>query len=206
MQALKKSQLKEALGPVSQTQDWNQCLRRVGETRNREDFGLLFEHFSPRLKSFLMRAGSLPEQQAEELVQETMIKVWHRAPTYVPGQASASTWIYTIARNTRIDWLRKQLRENSDSLRADDIYDTDQDTSPHSTLVQWRRDEHLGAKIAELPAEQAEVLRLMYGRGLSGQEISQALEMPLGTVKSRLRLALAKLKTGIAPAFAAENE
>ena len=187
--------------PMPEPQDWNNCLKTVGETQDKSSFSLLFEHFSPRLKSFLLKAGNLTEESAEELVQETMIKVWRRSSTYSPAQASASTWIYTIARNTRIDSLRKQTRENPESLNADDIYDDNENESPYSALVQIRQNDHIGLQLRELPPEQSEILRMMYLQGMSGQQISDALQVPLGTVKSRTRLALAKLKVGIASTY-----
>ncbi len=187
--------------PMPEAQDWNSCLKTVGETQDRACFSLLFEHFSPRLKSFLLKAGNLNEESAEELVQETMIKVWRRSSTFSPAQASASTWIYTIARNTRVDWFRKQNRENPAALNADDVYDDNEDESPYSTLVQIRRNDHITQQLGELPQEQSEVLRMMYLQGMSGQQISDALELPLGTVKSRTRLALAKMKVGIASTY-----
>jgi RNA polymerase sigma-70 factor (ECF subfamily) len=186
---------------MADAQDWNTCLKTVGETQDKASFSLLFEHFSPRLKSFLLKAGNLSEESAEELVQETMIKVWRRSSTYSPAQATASTWIYTIARNTRIDWFRKQSRENPEALNADDIYDNNEDESPYSTLVQTRRNDRISQQLQELPREQSEVLRMMYLRGMSGQQISDAMGLPLGTVKSRTRLALAKLKIGITSTY-----
>jgi RNA polymerase sigma-70 factor (ECF subfamily) len=182
---------------MPEAQDWNACLKTVGETQDKASFSLLFEHFSPRLKSFLLKAGNLDEESAEELVQETMIKVWRRSSTFSPTQASASTWIYTIARNTRIDWFRKQSREDPAALNADDIYDDNEDESPYSMLVQIRQNDQISQQLRELPQEQAEVLRMMYLQGMSGQQISDALGLPLGTVKSRTRLALGKLKIGM---------
>jgi len=190
--------------PMQEAQDWNNCLKTVGETKDKASFSLLFEHFSPRLKSFLLKAGNLNEESAEELVQETMIKVWRRSSTYFPEQASASTWIYTIARNTRIDWFRKQSRENPEALNADDIYDDNEDESPYSTLVRIRQNEHISGQLRNLPQEQSEVLRMMYLQGMSGQQIADALDLPLGTVKSRTRLALAKLRIGVAPTYKPE--
>jgi RNA polymerase sigma factor (sigma-70 family) len=186
---------------MSDAQDWNTCLKTVGETQDKASFSLLFEHFSPRLKSFLLKAGNLSEESAEELVQETMIKVWRRSSTYSPEQASASTWVYAIARNTRIDWFRKQSRENPAALNADDIYDTSEEESPYSTLVKIRRHDRISQQLQELPREQSEVLKMMYLQGMSGQQISDALSLPLGTVKSRTRLALAKLKIGITSTY-----
>ena len=86
---------------------FDDLLVAVGKTGNRDAFVRLFEYFAPRVKSFLMRGG-LSEDMADELAQETMLTAWHRAESYNPGKAKASTWIYTIARNKKIDWLRKK--------------------------------------------------------------------------------------------------
>ena len=185
--------------PMTQTTDWNTCLIKVGEAQDRVAFSALFQHFSPLLKSFLLSGANLSMENAEELVQETMIKVWRRAPTFSPEHASAGTWIYTIARNTRIDWFRKQNRQDPQALHADDIYGNNEEESPYSTLVQIRRNSQISEQLGELPQEQSEVLKMMYFQGLSGQKVADALAIPLGTVKSRIRLALAKLKIGLAP-------
>jgi len=181
--------------------DWNTCLENVGKTQDKDAFADLFEHFSPLLKSFLLKGGNLTAESAEELVQETMIKVWRKSPAFSPEQASASTWIYTIARNTRIDWLRKQMREDPRALNADDLYDTDEKHSPYATLVQFRTADHISQQLRGLPPEQAEVLTMMYFRGMSGQQVADALQLSLGTVKSRIRLALAKLRIGVAGSY-----
>lgn len=179
---------------MNQTPDWNTCLTQVGVTKNKAAFVSLFEHFSPLLKSFLLKGGNLSAESAEELVQETMIKVWQRSPTFSPTRASATTWIYTIARNTRIDSFRKQSRRDPQTLHADDIYEDNEQESPYSTLVQTRRNGQISEQIRGLPREQSEVLKMMYFQGMSGQQVAGAMDLPLGTVKSRIRLALAKLK------------
>ena len=184
---------------MTQTPEWNTYLTKVGEAQDKAAFSVLFEHFSPLLKSFLMSGANLSAENAEELVQETMIKVWRRSPTFSPAHASASTWIYTIARNTRIDWFRKQSRQDPQALHADDIYANIEEESPYSTLIQIRRNGQIREQLGELPQEQSEVLKMMYFQGLSGQQVADALTIPLGTVKSRIRLALAKLKIGLAP-------
>ena len=154
--------------PPVEEQDWNQCLKQVAE-RDRQAFERLFVHFSPRLKGFLMQGGRLQAEQADELVQEAMIKVWRKAPSYAPAQASASTWIYTIARNTRIDWLRKHQREQTTILSAEDIYPDTDAPSPDVSLTQYRNRLELQDQLASLPPAQAEVLAMMYLGGLSGQ-------------------------------------
>lgn len=183
---------------MMQNLDWNACLAKVGTGQDKAAFGALFAHFSPRLKTFLMRGSSLSAENAEELVQETMTKVWRRAPSFSSKQASASTWIYTIARNTRIDWFRKNSRQDPLLFHADDLYGDNEEVSPYSTLVQLRSKVSIRDQLNELPQEQSEVLNMMYFKGLSGQQAAEALAIPLGTVKSRIRLALAKLRIGLA--------
>lgn len=181
----------------SETQDWNGCIERIGASQDKQAFSDLFTHFAPFLKSFLLKGGGLSAEHAEELVQETMIKVWRKAPTFSASQASASTWIYTIARNNRIDWLRKNMRYNENDLDADDIYGERDEPTPYSSLVQIRSRKHINELLQELPAEQSEVLKQMYFQGKSGQEVADTLGLPLGTVKSRIRLALKKMKVGL---------
>jgi len=186
---------------MAQPAQWNTYLEKVGKSHDKAAFARLFEHFSPLLKSFLLKSGGLSPESAEELVQETMIKVWRKSPTYSSTHASASTWIYTIARNTRIDWFRKQNRQDPRALNAEDLYDTHEDQSPYSSLVQFRAADHISQHLQALPREQAEVLTMMYFQGMSGQQVADALELSLGTVKSRIRLALAKLRIGIAGSY-----
>ncbi len=188
-------------GLSNDTINWDEYIQRVGQTRDKAAFSALFSHFSPFLKAFLIKSGGVTPEHAEELVQETMIKVWRKAPTFSPSQASASTWMYTIARNTRIDWLRKQNRQDPDSLHADDIYDDREEATPYSSLVQIRNKRNIADELGKLPEEQAEVLKMMYFQGKSGQQVADTLGLPLGTVKSRIRLALNKMKLGLTPAY-----
>tara|TARA_Y100001970_G_scaffold281470_1_gene392324 strand:- start:606 stop:1208 length:603 start_codon:yes stop_codon:yes gene_type:complete len=185
--------------------DWNECLRKIGERKDRSAFSQLFSHFSPYLKSFLMKAGGVNSEIAEELVQETMIKVWRKAPSYSQNQASASTWIYTIARNTRIDWLRKQNRQRPESLNAEDIYDIGGQASLESNLVQLRNEKIISKELGKISSEQKEALSLMYYKNMSGQEVADELGLPLGTVKSRIRLALKKMKVGLRSTYEKED-
>jgi len=183
----------------SDTENWNECIEKVGECQDKAAFRALFTHFSPLLKAFLINSGGVTPENAEELVQETMIKVWRKAPSYSSAQASASTWIYTIARNTRIDWLRKQNRQNPDLLNAEDLYDERENPTPLSSLSQIRSKKLIEEQLNQLPPEQAEVLQLMYFHGQSGQQVANILVLPLGTVKSRIRLAMNKMKLALAP-------
>ena len=182
-----------------EAENWNECIDKVGKSQDKEAFRSLFKHFSPFLKAFLIKSGGVTPENAEDLVQETMIKVWRKAPSYSSAQASASTWIYTIARNTRIDWLRKQNRQNPDLLHAEDLYDERDNPTPLSSLSQIRTKKLISEQLSQLPVEQAEVLQLMYFQGQSGQQVANTLALPLGTVKSRIRLAMNKMKLALAP-------
>jgi RNA polymerase sigma factor (sigma-70 family) len=179
-------------------QDWNAYLERVGKDGDRAAYTELFTHFAPMLKAFLLKSGSQNMEQVEELVQETMIKVWRKAKHFNPSQGKASTWIYTIARNTRIDSIRKQVRQNPNLINADDLYDSDAIVTPHKTLIELRNRRNIRVELKNLPQAQAEILSLMYFQGQSGQQVANALNIPLGTVKSRVRLAMEKLKLSLA--------
>jgi len=183
---------------IDEKTKWNELLERVGASSDKAAFTALFAHFSPRLKAFLMQGGNLSAENAEEVIQETMIKVWRKAPTYSSKQASASTWIYTIARNTRIDWFRKANRQNPDDLNADDLYEGRDEPVPLTSLTRYRNSRLVGDALKELPQDQSAVLSLMYFQGKSGQQIADDLQIPLGTVKSRVRLALQKLQIRLA--------
>jgi len=182
---------------AAKEENWDQLIVKVGTDQDRQAFSKLFNHFAPYLKGFLLKSDGVGPEHAEELVQETMLKLWRKAPTYSPSQAAASTWIYTIARNTRIDWIRKHYKENTTELTADDLYDNAETPSPYSSLIRVRNSRSIEEQLKTLPVEQQDVLRLMYFDGKSGQQIADALNLPLGTVKSRIRLALAKLKLSL---------
>jgi len=173
--------------------DWNTCLQLVGQRRDREAFTRLFAHFAPLLKGFLQKGGA-DAFAAEELVQDTMVKVWRKAPTYSRAQAAASTWIYTIARNTRIDALRRQGRVTFTELPADDLYGEPEIDTPYRSLTQVRNQRNIADHLSRLPRDQAQVIAMMYFEGKSGQEVATELAIPLGTVKSRIRLALKKMR------------
>lgn len=167
----------------------------VGESRDREAFAELFGYFAPRIKGYLLRQGA-SEAQAEELAQESMIMVWRRAVTFDPAKSGASTWIFTIARNKRIDALRREKRPDYDpddpSLAPADPPSADR--AVESTQQAAR----LARAIAELSQEQAELVRMAYFEDKAHGQIAAETELPLGTVKSRLRLALGHLRKAMA--------
>jgi len=166
-------------------------LRAVGERRDRDAFGRLFRHFAPRVKAYLMRLG-LDAGAAEDLMQDVMLTVWQRASTYDAARASPATWIFTIARNRRIDAARRGARPDldpSDPSLAPSV------PAPADEAVEAAQHERiLRRAIAALPPQQAELLRLAFYEGRSHGEIAGDLALPLGTVKSRIRLALARLR------------
>lgn len=177
--------------------DWSDLLVKVGENRDREAFSRLFAHFAPLVKGFLMKGSNIGAEQAEELVQETMIKVWRKANSFNRQKSSASTWIYTIARNSRIDWIRREARTQVE-IDADDLYDTGEENPSYSSLVRVRDKENIRNNIGELPQEQLEVITKVYYEGKSHSEVSDELGLPLGTVKSRIRLALKRMHLTLA--------
>lgn len=167
----------------------------VGRDRDKRAFRALFGYFAPRVKSYLIRTGS-DSGQAEEVVQEVMVAVWRRAETFDPTQASAATWVFTVARNKRIDMIRKERRPT---------IDTDDPTVPASVVpvaadasdkVVGDRQTAARLKVAieALPAEQRRLVELAYYDDKPHSQIAEECHLPLGTVKSRIRLALARLR------------
>jgi RNA polymerase sigma-70 factor (ECF subfamily) len=183
---------------------WSMCLARVGEHGDRQAFRELYDHFVPLIRAFARKVSSLdhPEQFADELVQETMLKVWTRAASFDPKLASPATWVFTIARNMRIDLLRKRARHvvNSVSLQDDgaldmeDIWFVDTGHDLFNQLAQQRSRRQIRDALRTLPPEQAGILHKVYMEDKSHTEVAAELALPLGTVKSRVRLALNKLK------------
>jgi len=173
--------------------EWSRCLEQVAISRDRAAFARLFGHFAPLIKAFALSGSSLSAAYAEELVQEVMIKVWQKADAYDAQRASASTWIYTLARNARTD-LYRRLQKFDTPLSADDIW-PDNDGGDLFAAVQLKRDaSRVRQLMAALPHEQAQILAKVYMEGKSHSEVAEALDLPLGTVKSRVRLAMNKLQ------------
>ncbi|MEZ5729252.1 MAG: sigma-70 family RNA polymerase sigma factor [Burkholderiaceae bacterium] len=170
-------------------------VRAVGESGDRRAFAALFRHFAPRIKAYLMRSGS-NEALAEELTQETMVTLWRRASSFDPERARLSTWLFTIARNLRIDHLRRAgLPEADGDARWDaDQIPADAGLAPDALVLAAERERRVHAALAQLPSEQAQVLRLSFFEERPHSQIARELDIPLGTVKSRVRLAVAQLR------------
>lgn len=172
--------------------DWSQILESVGNSQDRLAFSELFDYFGPRVKSLMLKHGA-GNDLAEEVVQETFVLVWRKASQFDASKAAASTWIFTIARNKRIDILRRQNRPEPDmddpAMTADPIESSEDIVSGKERALAVKR------AMAKLPENQREVLQRSYFAEETQSEIAESLKTPLGTVKSRLRLALTKLKT-----------
>lgn len=166
----------------------------VAQNLDRAAFAQLFDQFAPRIKSFMMRKGASPEQ-AEDLVQETMIAVWTKAGMYDPAKGSVLTWVFTIARNLRIDRLR---RESSMPLESLGEFDEPSDDLPSDEiLARKQEDEKIVLALRDIPTEQKEILILSYVEDVPQSEIAKRLKLPLGTVKSRMRLAYNRLRKNL---------
>lgn len=166
-------------------------MSRVAADRDRLAFADLFAHFAPRLKSYLRRQGAA-DAVAEDLVQDVMLTVWRRAQQFDRSKASLATWIFTIARNRRIDILRRERRPEIDP--NDPVLTPDPSVPADIDVEREQGAERLRAAIATLPAAQADLLRLAFFEEQSHSDIAARTRLPLGTVKSRIRLAVQKLR------------
>ena len=166
-------------------------LEAVGSRQDRQAFKVLFAHFAPRIKSYLMQSGS-DAGQAEEVAQEVMITVWRRATLFDRRQASASTWIFTIARNKRIDSIRRQKRPQVDF--DDPAFVPDPVDLADRIFEEGEDAERIRTAITTLPEEQRDLLRLAFFEDRPHSEIAAMRSLPLGTVKSRIRLAMTRLR------------
>ncbi len=161
----------------------------VRDKRDRAAFGALFDHFAPRLKGFVMRGG-VGSGEAEEIVQEVMLAVWRKADQFDPHRAQVSAWIYQIARNRQIDLIRKERRPVPEELAEDP--ESEPDASQIIGVEQEA--DRLRAALSKLKPDQRDVIEKAYLGELSHSEISEQTGLPLGTIKSRIRLGLDRLR------------
>lgn len=169
-------------------------IEAIATRRDRTAFTALFGFYAPRIKGFLMRTGTGAEL-AEEIAQEAMLSVWRKADTFDASRASVATWIYTIARNLRIDRLRRERGVSAEALY--DVLKSDDPAQPDDLLEGDERDRDIRAAMKQLPGEQMAVVQLSFFEDRPHADIARALGIPLGTVKSRLRLAMAKLREAL---------
>ena len=172
----------------------NAAVQAVGRARDRAAFQLLFDHFAPRVKGYLMRLGA-GNAVAEDLAQEALLVVWRKAALFDPAKASASTWIFTIARNLRIDAIRKERRPELDPFDPSLLPQVER---PSDETMDWvRAESRLRIALSGLPREQAEIIELSFLAEKPHSIIASELGLPLGTVKSRIRLAMARLRLAL---------
>ena len=166
-------------------------ITRVAQNRDRQAFAQLFDHFAPRLKSFMMRKNTSAEL-AEDLVQEAMISVWTKAAMYEPSKGSVTTWVFTIARNLRIDRIRRDVHMPTTELGD---YDEPSEAVEGEELLGRKQEDGLVARaLQSIPEEQRQILVLSFVEEMPQSEIAEKLAIPLGTVKSRMRLAYGHLR------------
>ena len=175
------------MNKMSSTPDLDVLLLEIGQYGSRDAFQAVFQHVAPRLKGFAMRQGT-DNSVAEEIVQETMVKVWQKAKQFDPSKASAITWIFTIGRNTRIDLHRKANRPEPDMSDPSLVPDTN--SSPQDLISRKQEAHLLKETLSKLPSEQQKVLQLAFFEDKPHRQIASDLGIPLGTVKSRIRLAM----------------
>ncbi|MEO0401915.1 MAG: sigma-70 family RNA polymerase sigma factor [Pseudomonadota bacterium] len=168
---------------------WVSHMSRIRDDQDQSAFAELFEHFAPRVKGFLIKSGA-DASLAEECAQEVLATCWHKAHMFDPARASVATWIFTIARNRKIDVLRKQRRPEPEDVG----WGPEEDPDQADVLALQQESEQLGRAIAELPPAQRELIQKAYFGDLSHSEIADQTGLPLGTIKSRIRLALERLR------------
>lgn len=175
------------------TVEWAELIGRVAAHGDRDAFKVLFEHFAPRVKGFLVKTGT-DADTAEEIAQNTMLAVWRKAAQFDPSSAGAAAWIFTIARNLRIDAARRALRQAraAEPAAADELDDT-MDT-PETAVARREDIARVTAALKHLSGEQSTVIRLSFIEERPHAEIAEILGIPLGTVKSRIRLAMNRLR------------
>jgi len=166
-------------------------IQAIAQERSKEAFVALFKACAPRLKAFAMRGGAR-ESVAEELLQECMLTVWHKAHTYKPESGAATTWIYTIMRNKRIDAARQNHFEE---VCSDDLFPEEAGEALENQVASDLDARAVRIMLQTLPEEQRQIVYKVYFEGKSHTEIADELDLPLGTIKSRLRLAMNKLDT-----------
>jgi RNA polymerase sigma-70 factor (ECF subfamily) len=181
--------------PGDKLTELSACLALVAVDRDKAAFARLFDHYAPLIRAYSLAREPGAGLVADELVQEVMSRVWLKADKYNGRLANLNTWIFTLARNCRIDYFRRNSRYATE-IDPTDIFNNieDEGPGPFQQVQQTRAEESIRTGLKQLPREQAEILTKVYLEGKSHQQTSNELKLPLGTVKSRVRLALKKLE------------
>jgi len=171
-------------------------LNDIAERRDKQSFASLFKWFSPKILGFGRKQFNNPVM-ASELLQETMTNVWRKAHLYNPEKGAATTWVYTVMRNISFDMLRKVQANHEDTL-SDDIWPlAEAQNSDEHVFADHLMDKQISQYLNRLPDNQRQIIQGVYFQDLSQEQLAKNLSIPLGTVKSRLRLALTKLRQHI---------
>lgn len=192
--ALEDRAMDKAFSMPPDTAELARLVAAVAQQRDKAAFARLFDYFAPRLKTYLMRLGA-NANAAEDMAQEAMLILWRKAESFDPSQANVRTWVFTIARNKRIDALRRERRPEFDANDPALVPATP--TQADENFAALEHEAVLRDAIGALPEEQAALLRVCYYEDKSHRQIAREMDIPLGTVKSRLRLALARLRTAL---------
>ena len=168
---------------------WADHIAAIARTQDQTAFAEVFRHFAPRVKAFLMKSGA-DAALAEDCMQDVMATLWNKAHLYDPSRAAVSTWIFTIARNRKIDLLRRYARPEPEDLPwgPEDVPDQ------ADVLALQQETTKLAAAINALPEKQRQLIERAYFGDLTHSEIAAETGLPLGTIKSRIRLALDRLR------------
>lgn len=168
---------------------WVDHMARIAGSKDQAAFAELFRHFAPRVKAFLMKGGT-EAQMAEECTQEVLATVWTKAHSFDPSRASVATWIFTIARNRKIDMVRRQRRPEPEEL----TWGPEQEPQAEDVMAMQQDNARLKTALGALPDKQRDLVEKAYFGDLSHSEIAETTGLPLGTIKSRIRLALERLR------------
>lgn len=173
--------------------NWAELIGRIATSSDRQAFGLIFAHFAPRIKGLMLRTG-LDAERSEEIAQEALIAVWRKASQFDASSKGASAWIYAIARNLRIDLARRSARAERFTVLAEAEYAFLQN-DPTDNLAGATEDaRRVSEALKSLPPDQSKVIRLAFLEERPHSEIAEVIGLPLGTVKSRIRLAMKRLR------------
>lgn len=189
---LRRKRVGSLAGTEDET-DWAGLLQRVRDHRDRAAYAALFRHFAPRVKGFLMKSGA-GAALAEECAQDVMATLWQKAHLFDPARASVATWVFTIARNRQIDALRRARRAEPEALD----WGPTPEPEPAEALAMQEETALLGRALAALPGPQRALIERAFYGDLTHSEIATETGLPLGTIKSRIRLALEKLRRQMA--------
>lgn len=183
-------------------QTWSRILADMAISQDKSLYIQLYQHFAPKVRAYIIRLGVM-EATADELAQEAMLNMWRKAHLFNPAKSAASTWLFTLARNQTIDWMRRQKYPEYSLDIMEDMPEHTADAERGEKLVFSDR---IAQAIKQLPESQAEVIYMSFYEGRSHTEIAGLLKVPLGSVKSRIRLAIEKLKLSLRAKQIVEGE